>query len=259
MSQEIKHRIENQPRIVRLMKKVCHANMRVILRCENAGPTAIKGRATDFVQFDGKMAIRIANISLQGITILRQVGKVQLEFVGMASKVTAATRILSYENFSVIVQVPKALISLERRNNIRFSTREHIKAFVEFSEWKSYHNDFSSGPMFSSSPHIASLLEVVDVSEGGICVMSRYPSVYNYYDSGMIDDEMTVRLPLEPFVLTKAEVRWKKIVRERMSMDDGSQYFDTQFRIGIQFLELDEKKQAIMRNFIRQLALAEAV
>jgi hypothetical protein len=56
----------------------------------------------------------------------------------------------------------------------------------------------------------------------------------------------------------QAAIRWKRRIKNRFSEDNRERY-QLDFRLGIEFLELSEEYQVKIRNYLRQLSVADAI
>jgi c-di-GMP-binding flagellar brake protein YcgR len=251
-------KISNPQRIARIMQRVCHASLRVILRSRNDHAVSVKGRAAACIsQTDGSGLVRISNISELGIQHLRDAQTVQVEFVMMAAKVMFVSRVKALQENTCLLSMPTVLLSLERRKNARFATSTDLSAFVQLSIWTPASSDPAAPPIFPLHNHMAGRLHVADISLGGMCLVSRFPAVNNALKRGIIDDGAKLYLPMQVPVGVGLEVRWVKKIREH-TQTEATAYQRT-YRFGVEFLSQTEEAKQSLRMFFQQVSQAGAI
>ena len=173
---ESKLKISSPQRVNRILKRICDASLQVMIKGSKLSAVAVKGRAACLIERDKFRAIRISNVSAQGMEFLQDRSKIQVEFVMMSTKIIFISTILSRDENSLVVRMPSFLVSIERRKNARFGTTEDLASFLALSLWIPKVNDATAPPCY---PHfendIGHYISIADVSMGGFCGITRFP------------------------------------------------------------------------------------
>jgi hypothetical protein len=249
-------RIENASRIQRILARICEANLNVILRAHNDPTVAVRGRASGIV--DALGGVRVGNLSGPGSEHLKQATAVRVEFKGMSTQVAFDARILSHEQNAIILSHPRAIFSTERRQSARFQTTMEHSAFVDLSPMRENGSStYLDSPFFDHYRDSAHFLRIQDVSEGGICALSRFPEVLNHVSRGFIDDGARLLLPMMEPVPLKVETRWVKRIRERTN--EAEERYSRRALIGFEFKSPSDDLTLKIRQFVRSMNLAKAI
>ena len=218
----------------------------------------VKGRAAA-IAFDPP-SMRISNVSEQGLAQLGSQATIQVEFIMMATKVMFLSRILGRDQNSLIMSLPSALVSVERRKNGRFACTSDLIGYIAFSKLNPNNEDPAVQPFYAHHQRLASYLQIADVSYGGLCAVSRFPSTSLTLKRGVIDDETSLIFPFQEPQPIGIEIRWVKKIRESVKSGDER---DTRqlrfFRFGIEFVSPSEQAKINIRQFIQQLSQAGAI
>jgi hypothetical protein len=124
--------------------------------------------------------------------------------------------------------------------------------------WDPQPLQITSPPVFDVHPEFASRIRLADISEGGICVVSRFPGVLSTVGKGVIDDAAKIYLPMQNPLTVGIEVRWTKRIKENIAMEHEGK-FARQFRFGANFVSLTDEASLSIQQYIKQLALADAI
>lgn len=257
--QEHKFKVSNPERIVRILQKLCHAGLPVMLRPPGIGAVAIRAKASDLYSDQVVNGIRIGAISDKGMSMLAGHSKIQVEFVMMSTKVVFHTLLLRREPNAILCQIPLALVSIERRKNTRFPVTAEMMGFITLGIWKANEQDLLAPPAFEHHPELASSIALADISSNGLCGVFRFPSLQATVKSGQIDEDALLHLPMaEPFNIP-LEVRWIKKIKETMTSPDGSPRVTRSYRFGVEFRSPSETVILRIKHFIHQLTQQGAV
>jgi hypothetical protein len=257
-------KISSPERIQRILQRVSEAKIPVVLRVRGVDSSiSIKARAAAMV-FDGsaRSHVEFSAISAAGISMIETGVGVQIEFATMATKIMFVAPVLERGIDRIRVGFPRSLISLERRSSDRFLCRDHLMAFVRFSLWEPEQLDVTAPPIYTPHLDIAPLLALADVSVGGICAISRFPSVCSALSRGVVDRDAQVLLPMQAPIPVTVEVRWVKKIKEHATnvQTDGSlSLYSRFFRFGIQFKDQSDAFKVAIKQFTQQLALRDAI
>ncbi len=254
-------KISNPERIARVLDKICHASLPLMIRMNDAQKVAVKGRAAGVDQAGGALKkVRISSISEKGITFLTKGAPVQVEFIMMSTKVVFQSVVLEIDHHAVYVAFPQLLVSVERRKNARYACTDNLKAFLKFGAWKAKDDEYTSPPYFPHQVNIASYTSVVDLSLGGLCVTSRFPAIFLELKRGIIDDRASLMLPMSAPIPVSTEIRWIRKIKENVFLgEDRVEAFQLHFKIGLEFVTLSDAAGVALKQFMRTLSQSEAV
>jgi hypothetical protein len=256
---ESRLKISNPQRITRILRRICQASLQVMVRGSGASGIAVKGRAANILT-DGTPCLRIANISDKGILHLSTVERVQVEFVMMSTKVVFLASLVAREQNSILITLPTALVSIERRKNARYNCTEDLTAYLDLSLWKPHVEDVTAPPFYPQTRSISGFLQVGDLSFGGLCVVTRFPAVNTVLRRGLIDDRARLVLPMQDPLEVGIEIRWFKRIKEHVkSSDETAQNFMRTYRFGVEFTSQSDEVRVAIRQFIQQLSQAGAI
>ena len=133
-----------------------------------------------------------------------------------------------------------------------------MSSFVSLGLWEANAHQITSPPVFDNHPEFASMIRLADISEGGICAVSRFPGMLSVLRKGVIDDVATLFLPMQKKIEVGLEVRWIKRIKENVAMEHEGK-FARQFRFGANFISLSDDASLSIQQYIKQLALADAI
>lgn len=253
-------KITNKQRIIRIFQKICQSNIQVLIRSEVNSTTVIKASAKKLISTsssshdDKKLLVRLSEISENGIDYLSGKHFVQLEFALISNKLVCSSRIYKIKNDEILVELPKSLTSIERRANMRFKTKPEICAYVELSKWKISPKDLPAKPYFESHQHLAAQILVCDISIGGLCLKTFFPSTTAIVSKDLLDENAKITFPLKPQLKVGLNIRWVKKINEHIKISDTKNQVKTFYLVGCQFTE--ETNEAInneVKLFIRQI------
>lgn len=257
-------RITSPERVQRILDRVIEAQLGVLFRWPKEPSVSVKGRVTamfDFYVEGGKKAkgLRISNISEKGMRYIWDKDIMQIEFVLMSTKVVFVCKIVSKDQNHVVVTAPKHLISVNRRKNERYPCTENLKGMFKFDMYNPKWTDYSAEPFYDHYSKLAGHLGVDDISLGGMCVSSAFPAINKLARRGLIDDSSKLILPMQKPVVAPVELRWIKRIKEHHKEEDGSVRQFMTYKLGLQFLNVNQELEASIRMFIQQISQQEAI
>lgn len=252
-------KISNPQRVTRILRRICQASLQVMVRGAGASGVAVKGRASNIVMDSASPAMRISNISDKGISHLSALGKVQIEFVMMSTKVVFVSTIVAREQSSILVNLPTSLISIERRKNARYNCTEDLTAYLDLSIWKPNPEDVTAPPFYVHHKHLAGYITIADLSFGGMCAVTRFPAVNTVLRRGLIDDRAKLVLPMQDPLEVGVEIRWFKRIKEHVKGAEDESAFMRSYRFGVEFISQTDQVRLAVRQFIQQLSQAGAI
>ncbi|MBM4250497.1 MAG: PilZ domain-containing protein [Deltaproteobacteria bacterium] len=257
-------KISSQERIQRILVRVCEAKIPLVLRVIGANSAiAIKARAHEIgADASGRRFVGFSGVSKAGIEMIEVGGGLQVEFATMATKIMFSTPILERGTSWVRVGFPKTLVSLERRSSDRYLCRDHLMSFLSFSLWGPKVSDVISPPFYEHQFQPASMVPIADISAGGVCIVTRFPSLCNELFRGVVDKQAHLHMPMQPSIPVEAEVRWIKKIKEHMTQvntDTPISLYSRHYRLGIQFRDPSDSFKLAIKQFTQQLALKDAI
>ncbi len=187
---------------------------------------------------------------------------IQVEFATMATKIMFTSPVLDIGESWVRVGFPKTLVSLERRSSDRYVCRDHLMSFLSFSLWEPKVNDVLAPPMYAHQKESGAMVTIADISVGGICVVTRFPSICSVFFRGVVDGRALLHLPMQIPLPVEAEVRWIKKIKEHVAQPkaDGTiSLYTRSYRLGLQFRNQSESSKIAIKQFTQQLALKDAI
>ena len=257
-NQETIMKVSNPERIQRILHRMAQASLSVLLRIDGT-TVAVKGRASSVAANVSTLGLRIANISDKGLTLLKVGQLIRVEFVMMSTKVVFQSPVLIIEPGSILVGIPGALVSIERRKNARHATTPDLMAYITVTQWQPRANDALAPPFFQHQEPLARYIAIGDFSQGGISGVVRFPSVIESLKRGTIDGGAFLHLPMSKPIAMPIEVRWTKRTRERVENSDGSITQMRSYRFGGEFVNPAQELQLAIRQFIQQISRQGAI
>jgi hypothetical protein len=257
-------KISNPERVARILSKICQSNLQVFMRTSENQGIAVKGKASNIVAAklpDGTkvLTLRISNISEQGMDFITHQEKLQVEFIMMATKVVFVSRVVNADQNSILVTFPNSLVSIERRKNARFATNEDSIGYVRMSVWNPQGDDLAAPPIYPQYRDLASLIPVADISLGGVCLVTPFPSISQELKRGRIDDGAQLILPMQSPVDVSMEVRWVKRVKEHVKDSYGAARAIVSYRFGCEFMAQSEPVATAIKHFVAQINQSQAI
>jgi hypothetical protein len=251
-------KISTPDRIVRMLRRVCQANLPVLIRYSSDVTVAIKARAAYLVADSNPPYIRLNGISNVGARHLDNVKVIQVEFVMMSTKIQFVSRVLNRADDSLLLEMPRLLYSVERRKNTRYATTADLTGYLGLSVWGAKETD-PCAPAMLWNRALANQIKIVDISQTGLAVVTRFPAVARIVRRGLIDDNAMLQLPMQRPVRVSIEVRWARRLKERVETGTQEGRLSRSFRFGVTFQNLDEDARLSIAQFVQQLTQAEAV
>jgi hypothetical protein len=254
-------KVINPERILRVLERVSNGGLSVQIRSLRQQDVAVKGRAIPSHALQSKIGFSITGLSDKGRGHLLSTaeGGLQIEFVLMSTKIVFYSRLIDMDASGVVVSIPDYLLSIERRKDTRFGVTDGTRAYVRMDDWHVDHRDAAAPPFFEYQRSFASLLQVGDVSVGGLSLVSRFPAACRLLQRGAVIDKSQMMLPLMAPIPLIMEVRWVKRVRENLPDSKGEMRTTRAYKFGIQYVNPTEMLQKELQKFMARLAVAEAI
>lgn len=252
-------KISNPEIITRLVAKMCDGSMQVLLKHRESGNVTIRGAFHKLGKFRQNAAIMLGKMSEAGLAKLDVGMPIKIEVLGMSSQLTFQTLVVEKLATGIVCAMPRSLVSIERRISARFRTSHDLAAFMSFSFWKAKQDDQAAQPYFSSYGGIAHWVSVVDMSAGGVCLTTRFPSFLNASEGLSETVDCALHLPMTAPLKMSGVIRWRRKIRNRLEIDNGGERFQLEYRMGLEFHIVGEDERQKIRQYMRQLTVAEAI
>lgn len=252
-------KISNPESVARLVAKMCDGSMQVLMRHRDSGNVTIRGAFHKLGKFRQNNAILLNKMSEAGLSKLDIGMPIKIEVLGMASQLTFQTLVIEKMPSGIVCAMPRSLISTERRTNARFRTTNDLTAFMSFSFWKAQQQDLASQPYFSAYGGIAHWISVADISAGGVCLVTRFPAFLNASEGLSETFDCALHIPMAIPLKMTGVIRWRRKIRNRVELEGGGERFQLEYRIGLEFAVVGEEEQQKIRQYMRQLTVAEAI
>ena len=258
MQQETKAKISNPERVARIVQRIVEARMYGLIRTKRNATLAVKMRFNALKTTSGKIFINLDGISEKGLKALDFGGAIQIEVLGMSTKLMFMSRVAQVVQNGVMIPMPESLVSVERRSNTRYMTTAGHSAFIRLGIWNPDLRDVTAPPIFAEFEEIGAWCPLSDLSLGGASLLIRFPAVLSCLVPEQIDSGAELILPAQAGIKMRMEVRWIKRTKERVKVNGVEQY-QQKFRFGVKFLELSDYAEISIKQFLKQLSMAEAI
>lgn len=232
--------------------------MNVLIRTDEDTNTGIRGAFHLLDENANGIQVYISGISKKGREKLDSVKNVRIEVLGMPTRVMFHASLTRHFAEGIGFPMPAELVSEERRLNTRYQTLPKHMAYIALSMWEADESDWAAPPVLSLFPSLNSWLPLADISMGGICVLTQFPSALNQIEPNSIDKEARLIFPMIDPVPVQVQFRWQKKTINRVILE-GEEHSQKQFRLGIEFVDPDEQLKMKIRQFLRQLSMADAI
>lgn len=252
-------KISNPESVSRLVTKMCDGGMQVLLRHRDSGNVTIRAAFHKLGKFRQNSAILLNKLSEAGLQKLEIGMPIKIEVLGMSSQLTFHTLVVEKTVGGIICAMPRSLLSTERRTNTRFRATLDLTSFMSFPFWKANQQDLGTQPYFSSYGGIAHWVGIADISAGGVCLVTRFPAFLNASEGLSEVIEGSLHLPMAAPLKVAGVIRWRRKIKNRVEMPGGAERFQLEYRLGFEFADLGEEEQQKIRQYMRQLTVAEAI
>ena len=253
-------KISSTDRIIRILSRLCKANVKLIVKpkLDQNKNISIRGIAAELINVQKDLGFRICDISERGIQNIIGSHLLQIEFLGLSTKVLFVTSLITIEQNSIIVSIPNEILSVERRAYSRYATTNNFNCFASFEFWKPKKYNTTSPPVFEGLETFSEYNYIIDISEGGFCFKTRFPSIMESMRRGLVDEKTKLIFPLQPHIIVATEIRWIKRIKERINVE-GAERSQKIFKAGMQFVNLSKDNKLAIQQLIKQLSLADAM
>ncbi len=239
--------------------RMCEGGMYALIRTDNDSKIGIRSNFYMVESHTSPQRVFFNGISEYGLEKLKEGESVRFEVIGMPSKVIFQTRITKKLGIGgIICELPPALISIERRSATRALTHPKLMAYMKLGIWNPSRKSIDAPPVFDHHKEILNWTSVFDISVGGVCLRSHFPSVHSAIIGIEQDRHAQLILPMQDPMITPVHFRWQKKIKNRHSKD-GHERYQLDYRIGVEFIHLNDHQMTKIKHFIRQLTVADAI
>ncbi|MBP6218039.1 MAG: hypothetical protein KA436_05590 [Oligoflexales bacterium] len=259
---EVPTKIVGRKRILAALRRMCRAKIPLLMTKLEEHSLAVKGRMSALeVQLENEQddkskvsSLFIHEVSERGLNFLKGITHVHVEFRMTAMKLMFDSPVISCSRRSIFLGVPDFMTSLDKRKNVRVPTRESMQAYVESSLILT--DKFGIfGPFFSHYSRISKRISVDNISLGGLSLSTRFPFLLQGIEVGSFDPSALLYLPLlsspHPIPIS-IKVKWMRQQKSPIENKKGV-HFVTEYKLGIEFQNLDEASRMIVNTYIQRL------
>lgn len=251
-------RISAPERIERLLGKACEAKLGAMMRLNEADTIAVRGTMADLETLDGIRVIKIGGLSVKGMQHLTHASQCVVELVMMDAKVVFASFVIKFFGDAMFMTIPAELVNIERRKNSRVSVPANQAAFLSFSGWHPKATDLIAPPSVFGFEGFAGWIRIGDLSMGGISAQMLTPGPVGQLERGFNDRESMLHLPSQEPIKVHSIIRWTKRISDWTRSNPANKYTRI-FKIGCEFVDLDQKATTVLHQAIRDFSTANAV
>lgn len=237
---------------------MCDGGMYALIRTKVEAKVGIRCNFSKVVGTESAPLIEFSGISSYGLSKLTVGERVKFEVIGMPSQVIFQTQIQKISHTTIRCPLPKDLITIERRAAARYATTRKLMAYLKLSVWKPSNLDTGAPPTFGPGHDLTLQVPILDISIGGVCLKTNFPSVLKCLEGIKEDSQATLVLPMTEPIALPTLFRWQRRIRNRQPRIDDDRY-QLEFRIGVEFAHLNNEQVMRINQFIRQLSIADAI
>lgn len=258
MTEEQQHsiHIDDKDKISRSLRKICRANLPLLLRKLEDNSLAVKGKAAGFEIIADEAyqtrGIFINELSERGSQYLQVEKKLRIELTMMSMKIEFESSILKIGKNFIILSLPSILTRFERRSNLRIPTNLYSQAFIKTSLWDPT-RDLISPPFFQIHEPIGALINVANISVGGVGLSTFFPSIKEQIQLHAVDKTAQLILPMQGPQQVGLKIKWIKSLR-KTAASGNRVHFRTEYNIGCEFFDVSESALSSIKIFIQRFS-----
>jgi hypothetical protein len=200
----------------------------------------------------------LSQISEHGMMRLQTHVDILVEVFGTDKRIAFNATILKTSPAGLYVSVPAKVLKAERRLAQRFKTHDDRTPFFDPGTWTVDGNDIAAPPVFGLYQPLSSWASVGDISFGGICVETRFPSLLNWIESNPMATRASIVFPMMKPISIGLELRWTKRIRERNTAGEAG-YSIQKYRMGLAYINPPREFMLEVGRFIKELHMDNAV
>ena len=247
------NKISDPARILRLFTKISESRLNLFLRTSQESTIVIRGRAGEIGEKSGKKSIAIAEISQKGIMALQDRPTIILEFVLVSSKLVCQCRLVDIGETHILIHLPDRLVGLERRTSSRFKTTQSAMAFARLGIWKPDEDDLLAAPVFNQHHRFMGDICVSDISLGGLCLKTTFPSTARKIRRDSADKQLQLILPMEKQLTIPVHFLWTKKITAPLELKTGLFTTQISWLFGASFDEVSPDQADPIKKFMQKI------
>ncbi|NRA44971.1 MAG: PilZ domain-containing protein [Oligoflexales bacterium] len=119
--------------------------------------------------------------------------------------------------------------------------------------------DLLATPYFEKHRSLATQIFISDISVGGICLKTYFPSISSKLSEDLVDEKAKITFPLRTQMEVGLNIRWIKRINEHIKVTSTRNNIKTFYLIGCQFTEAPEELMSEIKRFIKLIQEAGLV
>lgn len=252
-----KIQIIDRSRILRVLRRVCKANLGVLIKPLSGGNKKVRGKAVglSITEERGRfsiLGILIYGVSDRGLEYLKESSYVHVDIVVSNVGLNFESVIKTVGDHSFLISLPEKINTFDRRKNERFDARSPLKSFVLF-DLNLPDSEILAPPALPTYENFRNLMEVQNISKGGLCTRTLFPAFCERLSQGDFKPEAVLFLPLEVPHIVKLVLRWNRVTREKEDEDTLPEDAKTVYLFGWEFAELSQKALLSVKTYMKKL------
>ncbi len=200
----------------------------------------------------------LGSISDHGLNRLAPHVDLIVEVFGTDKRIAFTCSVLQHTPAGLYVTLPLTLSKAERRLSQRFKTTEDRMPFFDPKTWTIDENDIAAPPIFGLYQPLAAWTPVADISFGGVCIETRFPSLVNWVEANPTCPKAHLIFPMLKPIPIGLELRWTKRIRERSQSNEAG-YSIQKYKMGLAYLNPPREFMLEVGRFIKELHMDNAV
>jgi hypothetical protein len=248
-------KISNPKSIESLLQKMANAKLDVLLRSSMDSKVAVRGKILGLSPLATQPVFNISQISKRGLDVIKGWTSFQIQIIG-TSALTTFSSIGKIQGELLQIQLPKEILSINRRESARSGVNPNKSSFVRLAKHQPTITNVNEAPIIDIFGDAGAFLSIIDISLSGVCLVTNFSHVYDTLGAKAKDEGATLILPMLARIPVGVELRWKKHVRETLP---GLNHRARFYKFGFQFLSLTRENAEKIKVYIHQLNLADAI
>lgn len=262
--------------ISEILSEACRLGISVLVRYSQTGK-AIRG-SMQVIEED-LTSLKLGGISDAGMQLLAQAPNVRVEFVLLSKKLVFVSRVLERSGGQIKLAFPTKIVSTERRQNARFRVTQSHAAFLDFPQLFVPVGPLDAPwvPTASRDKSSAAVrVRIDDISLGGLSCVTRFAAIAALWKAGPEEVLGHLVLPSSPVIPCSFTIRWVKKTVAPLAQDQFPQlqevlvgrvggggapleFKDIFTRCGCQFVDAKPEMEAALKQYLRDLQMAQSI
>lgn len=249
------HDITTPEDIKLFLKLVCSNEARGLLRPVKMPTLAVKYKFSSSAVNSVSDPIKLVGISAIGLKKLKDFGAIRVEVYGQDKRVFFQSEITQVTDGMLLIKFPTKVKQTERRGRIRYLTNEDHLPFFDPGGWVVEPSDIAAPPYFGLYRPLATMNMVLDISLGGVCVETRFPSIVRWLEGINDFPNSSIQMPMKNPVSVATQLRWTKRIRERVALENGEETSIQKYNFGLEFIKPSRDFLMIVTEFLKVMKI----